>query len=121
MDDYVRIVETPTFQKTAKDFLSEHELTGLRHVLANNPLAGKESKTFPGIFVLDWREDNTVLVTYLVSKTFDEVVLITIDSGKDDEERSTEIAQVLESLKKYGIGFGIKSLFDLISDWLKGL
>jgi hypothetical protein len=59
-NQHARIIEAPTFQKTAKDFLSEHELIGLRYVLANNPLTGKESKAFPGMLVLDWRGDGTV-------------------------------------------------------------
>lgn len=120
-NQHARIIEAPTFQKTAKDFLSEHELIGLRYVLANNPLTGKESKAFPGMLVLDWREDGTVYIVYLVAKTFDEVLLIAVLSGQDDgKEQKTEIVQLLESLKKYGIGFAIRSLFDMISNWLKG-
>lgn len=115
MSDSIKIVETPQFVSDAKKYLTEVQITALRHLLASDPATGIPLESHPEILSLEWLPDLNIL--YVVSQNLTEIFLVGItEIGPDDPDgfKSERISESLNTLKKVGIGVGIKELVEYI-------
>ncbi|MDP2220984.1 MAG: hypothetical protein Q8K34_12390 [Hydrogenophaga sp.] len=109
----VEIVETHEFKRNYKKLISELELEAIRHLLAAKPGLGKSMKTLPGLLRLDWRPES-VYIVYMVSTVSESLTIHLIAIGStppapDGGDRK-QISDLLDTLKKIGIGLGIREI-----------
>lgn len=116
----IRIIETPQFIEDAKKHLTDVQLKAVRHLLASDPAAGSSVEAHPEILSLEWGKGLYIL--YLVSQDLTEIFLVAITKmGPDDPGgyKSEKINENLRTLKRIGIGIGIKELIEIILNLFK--
>ncbi len=116
----IKIIETPQFIEDAKKHLTDVQLKAVRHLLASDPAVGLPVEAHQEILSLEWEKDLNIL--YLVSQDLTEIFLVAITRlGPDDPDgyRSEKVNERLRSLKRIGIGIGIKELIEIILNLFK--
>lgn len=118
----VDIVETDEFKGKCGNYLGDVELDAIRHLLAAKPWLGEPISDLPGLLRIGWRRD--VHIIYMVSATTELLTIYLIAIGSNspspDGEGRKQINSLLDTLKKIGIGIGvreiIKELWELIKE-----
>jgi hypothetical protein len=118
MQDIEAIVETRTFSRDAKHWLSAAELQALRVLLAYDPLVGDPSEEDEAIRVIVWRLDGTLQVEYLVAPSKIFLLAIQAPEAEDEEEArvgrggGSRLRELLDTVRSSGIGWGVKEVLD---------
>lgn len=118
----VKIYRTHQYRKDAIKYLTPVGESILENHIGAYPSSGQPCDFDKSTYYLEYSKE--ICVTYKISKTLDEIFLISIQSTANPEEEEEEknslevIKEYSKKLRKVGIGFAIKEIIDFIEELL---